>query len=509
MVKEVNGRRLIENSIALFVKLFFTLFISLYSSRIVLEQLGVVDYGIYNVVGGVVLLLNFLTGAMSSSTNRYFSFHLGANDGELSKIYSVTILIYSLLTIIVLLSSQTIGLWFLENKLNIPEQRLDAAFWVYQITVGTLILSIAVAPFDALLMANEKMKVFSVIGVFTMIVRFILVLTLINVNFDKLIYYSVILFGLSILTFTITYVTCIKTKIKPQYSYIADKDLFVKLTSYTGWNLFGNLAAIGFNQGINILLNIFFGPTVNAARAISFQVNSALISFTGNISAALSPQIIKRYSSSEFESMLDLTYKGSRYSFYVLLIMSMPIFVNTEKVIQFWLGTVPEFTVVFIKLVIVDSLICSLSGTIMASIQATGRIKYYQMVVGGILLLNIPMSYILLTIHKDPVIPFLVTVVLSLVAVQARIFFMKTLLQTRYFDFYKKVLIRVISVTVMCSLSLFFLFYYFEIIYGNFILSSLITIIVTVAIIYILGLESDEKKFLNKNIKKYMYNVSK
>jgi O-antigen/teichoic acid export membrane protein len=384
--------KLIKNSLYLFYKLAFTLIISLYCSRLVLQELGVVDYGIYNVVGGVVAMLSFITGAMASSTQRFLSFEIG-NNGDTNKIFSMSINIYLLIILIVLLISQTIGVWFVQHKLNIPSERIDAAYWVFQAATVSFIFAIYTAPYNAVLIAYEKMKVFSLFGIATIILRVVLILGLTVIPGDKLLTYAVITVGVTLanLLLPLIYVKYLLRYNK--YIYLWDIDLFKTLIGYTGWNLFGNLSAVGFNQGINILLNLFFGPAINAARGISSQVNAALLSFSGNLNTAINPQIIKNYSSGDKVRMIQLVFSGSKYTFLLLSIMSIPILINMKSILTMWLGTVPPLSVEFTTLVIIDTLICGFSGSLMTSIQATGRIKYYQLIIGGILLLNIPLSY--------------------------------------------------------------------------------------------------------------------
>ncbi|MCG3760323.1 hypothetical protein, partial [Vibrio cincinnatiensis] len=400
-----NATVLIKNSIYLVSKLIFTLIVSLYCSRVILQELGVIDYGIYNVVGGIVTMLTFVTGSMAQATQRFFSYDLGAGSRSISRVYSTSINIYIVLIFIVLILSQTVGLWTLKNVVVIPDERIDSAYWVYQISVLTFISAIISLPFNSLMLAYERMKVYSIFGILSIIVKLLMVLSLGFFEYDKIIVYAFFIFVLNVFI-TIMPILYKFLKISDvKYERVFDKELSRRMLSYSGWNLFGAMSAVGINQGGSLLLNSFFGPTVNASRAIAMQVNAAVVGFTSNINTAINPQIIKRYSSQNFNSMKSLILNGARYSTLLMIAIGIPIFFYAEQLIYMWLGNVPDHTIVFTRLVVIDSIICSLSGTLITTIQATGRIRKYQIVVGGILLFNIPISYWLLLNFSNPSIP--------------------------------------------------------------------------------------------------------
>lgn len=300
------------------------------------------------------------------------------------------------------------------------------------------------------------MKVFSFFGIATIILQLLFILGLTVIPGDKLLIYAVMTVGITLANLLLPLIYVKYSLRENRYIYLWDVDLFKILIGYTGWNLFGNLAAVGFNQGVNILLNLFFGPSVNAARGISSQVNSALLGFSGNLNTAINPQIIKNYSSGDKNRMIQLVFSGSKYAFLLLSIMSIPIIVNMESILTMWLGKVPPFSAEFTTLIIIDTLICGFSGSLMTSIQATGRIKYYQLIIGGILLLNIPLSYFLLSIYHDPLVPFIVTIALSLIGFNCRLVFVKKYLDISILDYYLRIVLKpVISFLLSISLILF------------------------------------------------------
>lgn len=462
-----------------------------------LQELGIEDFGIYNIVGGIVSLLSFLTGALASSSQRFFSYELGKNNGNISNYFSMTMIVYFILSIVLVIISQTIGLWFIYEKINIPSVRFSAAITVYQVSVLTFIISIMAAPFNALLISYEKMKLYSLIGITIVIIRLLLVISLIYIDADKLIVYSIISLFLSFISFLLPFYFCKKQIKDVKFKIVWSRKRFNELLSYSGWNLFGSLSAVGFNQGVNILINIFFGPTVNAARGLAVQVNSAILGFTTNINTAINPQIIKRYSSNELESMLGLVKNGSKYSFLVIGFISIPILFNTEYILSIWLTEVPEYTVSFIQLIIIDSLVCGFSAPLMTSVQATGKIKYYQIIVGGLLLLNIPISYFLLIKYSNPLIPLLVTIALSFIAFNARLFFTRSLIGLGIRDFYLNVVIKsIVTILISISANLFVL----NKVGGFGFLNIVIVGLINSVCIFIFGLNRTEKKFISSKI---------
>lgn len=493
-----SNTTLIKNSIFLLIKLLFTLFITLYSSRLILQELGVVDFGIYNVVAGVVLLLSFLTGALTSSTQRFLSFEMGKKNKNISKIFSMSLNVYLIIAIIVILLSQTIGIWFVTSELNIPEERREVAFWVFQGAVLSFIFAVFTAPYNAMIITCEKMKLFSAIGVFTVLIKLFMIVLLTVIEGDKLLLFSLFMVGIAFITFFIPYLYCRLNICDAKYLFSWDSDLFKTLVGYTGWNLFGNLAAVGFNQGVSILLNVFFGPTVNAARAVSSQVNAALLGFSANVNTAINPQIIKNYSAGDKERMLEIVFNGSKYTFLFLSFISIPTLVNVDYILSIWLVEVPKYSIEFTVLVILDSLVCGFSGSLMTSIQATGKIKYYQMIIGGILLLNIPISYGLLLYFENPVIPFLVTISLSFIAFNCRLLFVKLYLSISIVDYYKDVVIGSVGMFIFSITTVLFIKNILLKFDSGFIIISLISVFVSFFYMWMFALNRSEKRFFKK-----------
>ena len=485
--------------------MILTMLVTLYTSRVVLNTLGVEDFGIFNVVGGIVVMFSFLNSAMSSATQRFLSFELGKkNLAQFTRVFSMSINIHALIALIIFVLAETIGLWFVNTHLVIPPERMVAANWVYQCAILSFLVTVMSVPYNASIIAHERMGAFAYISILEVSLKLLIVFVLQWLTFDKLKLYAVLLLIVSGII-RVTYGIYCKSKLEGcQYVWVKDKALFKTLSSYAGWNLWGNLAAVGMDQGVNILLNVFFGPVVNAARGIAYQVSAAVRMFFSNFQMAVNPQIVKSYASKEYSYMYSLMFKSSKYSFYLLLLISMPIFFETPYILQLWLKTVPEYTVLFTRLTLVVVLIDSLSGSLMTGAQASGRIKFYQSIVGGMLLAIVPISYIVLCWDNNPIVPFIVTILVVSFALFARLLILKSLIKISIGAFCKSVLIPIVFVTIISSISLFV--FYENILqklnnelFRLIVLSTLSCIFVASSILLV-GTSRSERSFLKNKI---------
>lgn len=476
--------------------------ISLYISRIVLNALGVEDYGIYNVVGGVVAMFSFLNAAMAVSTQRFLSFELGRqNQFELERVFSTAVTIHLLLGIFILILAESIGLWFIKHHLNIPIERIDAAHWVYQCTIFSFFFLIVRVPYQAGIIAREKMNAYAYLSIFEVVLKLIAALLLIGVSNDKLKLYSVLSLFVVIITTTFYKIYCNRRFNESKFNFIWDRNLFKVMISYAGWSLFGSAASIGYNQGINILLNIFFGPVINAARAIAFQVNTAIQSFTSNFQLAVNPQIVKSYATGDERYMMSLIFQSSKYSFFLLYIIALPVLLETEYILKVWLKIVPDYTSIFCKLIIIDALIGCISYPLMIASQATGRIQLYQFVVGTLLLLNIPLTYIFFKFRFGPEYSMYVGIILSSIALVARLVMLKRLISLNIKIYMKVVIIRALLVGCTAFIIPFYVMQYIDdLTILHFLLSIVLCVICTVLSIYFLGLDSFEKEYIKNRI---------
>lgn len=479
--------------------MFFTMGVSLYTSRIVLNSLGVEDFGIYNVVGGVVMMFSFLNSSMSSATQRFLSFEMGRQDyAQLKKVFSMSVNIHAIIALTIFLLAETIGLWFLNAKLVIPAERMEAANWVYQFSIFSFMLTVMNVPYNATIIAHERMKVYAYVSIVEVILKLSVVFALVLLGFDKLKLYAVLVFVASVVIWIIYKTYCKRNFTETVYKFFWEKSLYKTLMNYAGWNLFGNLAGVAMGQGVNILLNLFFGPVVNAARGIASQVNGAITGFVTNFQMAMNPQIVKSYAAQDIKYMHQIIFQGAKYSFFLLLLLSLPILLETKTILKLWLKIVPEYTVIFTRLVIINVLIDCISGPLMTAAQASGKIKIYQSVVGGLLLLILPLSYLFLKLGFPPQVTLYVSICISIIALFVRLWILQPLIQIPIIKFINEVIINAMIVTVLAiTLPLIIRF---EMHYGllRVIIVSISSVICTVVSIYVFGINPQEKQFLQK-----------
>ena len=504
-----NNKRIAKNTLMLYFRMFITMAVSLYTSRIVLELLGVTNYGVYNVVGGIVAMSSFITSSMSNGVQRFITFALGDGDKEnLKKIFGMCINIQLLIAVVILLVLETAGLWFLNTQLNIPYERMNAANWVYQFSILTLLLNITSSSYSAAVIAYEKMTVFAYVSIVEVTLKLGLVFTLSVISFDSLKVYAILMF-LSSLIIRIIYQVYCHLKIKDiRYTFFWNRKMFSSILSFSGWNMFGGLTVVLGNQGVSIILNIFFGVIANAAKGVSLQVSSALFSFHSNILTALRPPIIKAYAQRNFENMKDLTYRGAKYSFLMLLFISLPVILETDLVLRLWLKEVPEYATIFTRLILIISLIDCLSATIMIVSQATGDIKRYNLGVSSVLILQLPLSYVSLKLGFVPESVFYVNIIVSIIALFTRVHLVHLLVSTITIkEFTKKVLTPAFSVLVVASLITVPLVFYLNHTVISFIIIGFASVVSIAICSYFLGTDVTEREYVKRFISKILKRV--
>jgi len=420
-----SNKRIAKNTIMLYIRMLLSMVVSLYTSRVVLNTLGVEDFGIYNVVGGIVVLFTFVNNAMASATQRFLNFELGRqNLLEVKRVFSMSMTAHVFIALLVLLLAETIGLWFFSTQLNIPEKRIFAANWVYQMSIMTCCVSILRVPYNASVIAYEKMSFFAYVSIIEVLLKLLIVYLLVLGDIDKLILYSILTFIVTLITSIIYQIYCKWTFKSCSYVFFWDTKLLKRLVSFSVWSLFGSAANIASYQGGSILLNIFCGVVANTAMGIANQVNSAVYSFVSNFQTAFIPQLIKQYAAGnqiQFNSLVGLS---SRLSFYLIFILGFPIFVYSEFLLRLWLVEVPMYAVEFTKLILLSSIFDALSGPLWSSVQATGKIKKYQLAISSILSLNILFSYLLLVNGGNPCSVLIVKLLLNVAIYVYRIFYL-------------------------------------------------------------------------------------
>lgn len=395
--------------------MFLTLGVSLYTSRVILCVLGVSDYGIYNVVGGVVAMLAFMNNALSGATSRFLTYELGREDQlKLNQTFSTALSIHMLLALLMLIILETAGLWFVTNKLTIPDSRIDAAIFVYHFSVLACLVQIIQLPFNAAIISHERMDAFAYISIFDVVMKLVIVYLLQVGDFDKLQLYSVLVFTVSTFT-SLLYIGYARRKFEEcRIKFSIKRDIAKPILSFSGWDLYGNLSVVVRGQGLNILQNMFFGPVVNAATGISNQVLTAIMGFAENFLVAVKPQIIKYCAAKEMDKFINLMINSSKYCTLLLFLISFPILIEAKFILSVWLVEVPDYAVIFCQLAIINNWISILFRPIVFGIHATGNAKRISLINGTIYILVLPLSYILLKIGGTPIIPFVLNIILLL-----------------------------------------------------------------------------------------------
>lgn len=492
-----NNKRIAKNTLLLYFRMLFMMAISLFTSRVVLNTLGVEDYGIYNVVGGIVAMFGFINGSMSSATQRYITFALGKGDkSRLQTVFSTTLQIHTLIAGIIVLLGETVGLWFLYNKMQIPAERMDAAFWVLQASIISTVIMIISVPYNADIVAHEKMSAFAYISILEVMLKLAIVYMLVMFSFDKLILYAFLLLAVQILIRFCYSVYCNKHFEETRYKRVWDKALFKEMTGFAGWSMFGNLSAVLFGQGLNMLLNVFFGPVVNAARGIAVQVQNAIQQFVGNFQMALNPQITKTYAKGELNEMHKLMFRSARFSFFLLFFLSLPVLFETDFILTVWLKTVPDNTIVFLRIMICTSLIYTLSNPLIVANQATGNVRRYQAVCGTILLMILPVSYICLRLGCPAYSVFVVHFLMESLTQMVRMFLLRPLIGIRIRDYFRYIYLPVLLVIAISVILPTIVYFNMDDTVVRFLVVGIVCVLSVSVTAYILGLSRNEQVFV-------------
>ena len=497
-----NNKRIAKNTLLLYLRMLFMMVVSLYTSRVILNALGVDDYGIYNVVGGVVAMFSVISGSLSAAISRFITYELGKNDKDsLNKVFSASVTIQIVLSLIIVVLIEIIGVWFLNNKMTIPADRMDAANWVLQLSIVTFVINLISVPYNAAIIAHEKMSAFAYISILEAVGKLIVAYLILLSAIDKLVFYAISMCAVAAMVRLAYGHYCKKHFGECEYHFRWDKDILKQMFSFAGWNFIGFSAIILRDQGGNIILNLFFGPSVNAARAIAQKVNTVLSSFVTNFTTALNPQITKSYASGDREYMMKLIIQGTRLSFYMLLALSLPVLLNTEYLLIVWLKLIPEHTVLFVQLTLILAMHECLGYPLVTAMLATGNIKKYQIIVGGINLLNLPISYVCLMYGLSPESILVVAIIFSLLAQVARLVLLKTLIQLDVTEFMKKVYANILLITIVALCLPLFVNSIMQEGGVRFIVVSILAVLSTILTEFFVGCNKEERDFVIRKVK--------
>lgn len=503
-----SDKKIAKNSIILYIRLLLTIIVGLWSSRILLQNLGFSDYGLYNVVGGVIAMFCFVNGSLTSAASRFITYYLNDNE-KLKCIFSTIKLIHFLFALIIIILGETIGLWFVINKLNYPESREFAVLCVYQISIITSVLNIINTPYNALLVAHENMSIYAITTMVSTVLRFVITILIAYVPFDRLIFYAAayMLILLGERMFLQVYLKCkypeSKTPIKMY------KNEAKQILGFSFWNVNGNLAILCYTQGLNILLNMFYGTVVNAARGISVQVQSIIVQFCSNFQMAVNPQIVKTYASQDLNRMHKLVIVSSKFSFFLLSIIIIPIIYNADIVLILWLGEVPKYTKDFICIMLIISLISTLSNPIVSSIHATGNIKKFQIYEGSILLTILPISYLVVKfLNVQPISVFIVNLVVAIITQGVRIWIVLPKIKMSIKLYLQKVIIPVTMFFLVSNIVPYIVYLYLphDIYTSSF--AILLSVIYSIFTAYFIGCNEEERIHLFSKLRNIYGKIS-
>lgn len=490
-----NNKRIAKNTLFLYFRTIVIMLITLYTSRIILNVLGVQDYGIYNVVGGVVAMFGVISNALSSSISRFITFELGKGSTDrLNKIFSSSVNIQFAIALLVFAIGEIVGLWFLNYKMNIPPDRLEAANWVLQCSLLAFCIKLISVPYNACIIAHEKMKAFAYVSILEALLKLGVCFLITISTIDKLVSYSTLLVLVSICIRSTYTIYCHRHFEESHYRFVFDRAILKEMTGFAGWNFFTNGAYIFNTQGVNILINLFFGVTINAARGIASQVDHAVMQLVNSFTTALNPQITKNYAAGNIDAMFTLVCRGAKFSFFLLFVFALPVLVETEYILTGWLKIVPPHAVNFVRLAIVASMIHIVGKTGYTAVMATGQIRRYVIWITTVGCLVFPLTWVAFELGAPSESTYVVFILVYMAVEIVRLWLMKEQLNFPVWRFIKGVLVKIVMVSVFAATM--------PLVFVNCVDSSMLRtissialcFICTVASIYLFGLTAGERK---------------
>lgn len=497
-----NTQRIAKNTILLYIRMLFLMVVSLFTSRVILNALGVENYGIYNAVGGIVVMFSILSSSMSSSISRYLTYELGAGNIErLRVVYSSAIIIQILLFLIIAIIAEPLGLWFLNKKMNIPPERVYAANCVFQFSIITFGLGLINLPFNATIISHERMSFFAYISIFEGVSKLV-VAYLVNISpIDKLIFYSCLMLMISVIMRVIYGWYCTHNFKECKFKFTIDVGLLKEMFSFAGWNFFGNGSYLVNTQGINLLSNVFFGVTINATRGIATQVDSVVGQFVGNFTMAINPQITKSYASGDFKYMHKLICRGARFSYFLMLILAVPIIVETDMILTLWLKTYPPDTAIFVRFAIASSLTTIIGNTLVTGMMASGNIKRYQLIITSVGVLVFPMTWVAFEFGAPAYCAYLIYFVVYFILIFLRMYLVKDLIKMPPKLYFSNVVLRCLVITVLSFVPATAITFLIQQSVPRLVLNMIVSVLFTGHLILRLGLDESEKMFIFSKLK--------
>lgn len=500
-----NNKRIAKNTVFLYIRMILMMGINLFSSRIVLQVLGVSDYGLYNAVGSIVMMFSMINGMLSSGTSRFITFELGRGNFEkLKNTFGASFILHVCIALIVLVLAETVGLWFLNEKMVIPEGRFETASWLYQFSVVTCMLSLTQVPYSATIIAHERMGVYAWVGVSEATFKLAIVYMLLYVPmFDKLIVYGALLMGWNVALQMFYRCYCYRNFEEARITLVCDKKLYKMILSFSLWDTIGAFCATGNSQGANILMNLFFGVTVNAARGIAYQVENVVTQFSNNFMTAVKPQITKLYAQEKYDEFFHLIFESAKFSFFLLFMVTLPLFLEIDYVLSLWLVEVPEYTGLFIRYIAISRLIRALNTPIMHGVHATGNIKWMNILSGGqSVLLTLPGTYVLYKLGFPPEAVFWVMILTSILGDLFEDISLKKNIDFSFLAFSKQVYLKSIAIALIASVPAMLVVHLIEPSFLRLVLTTFVSISSLGCFVYRFGLSTEMRLKVVCQIKK-------
>lgn len=506
---EGNNKTIAKNTLMLYMRAILMMGIGLYTSRIILKALGITDFGIYNAVGGIIAMFGFISSSLSNATSRFITIAIGRGDQSYTnRTYGNIKVMYYILCVVIVLFAETVGLWFLFNKMTIPADRMSAAFWVYQYSVLSSVVGFISVPYNSAIIAHERMSAFAYISLLDATLKLVICFLLQMSPYDKLIVYATLLFFVGVIDRIIYAVYCNKRFEEVHAPARIDKEQLREILTMSGWSLSGNLFWILNTQGVNLILNVFFGPVVNAARGIAMQVQGVMGQFVTNFQTAINPQITKSYANVEYDRMHSLLHLSSKFSYFLMLLMSVPVFIEAPIILKWWLGTIPDNTIVYLRIILLYSVFATLANPLWIAVLATGKLKKYQLWDNMVQALVLPISYIAFKyFHAASYWVFIILLVAEIVEIFVRVWVVLPLINHKYLDYIREVVIPLVLVSFVAPLVPLALSNYLstnEVV--EFFMISVISVLSSFLFIWLLGMKRSERgyfvEFLKKSYKK-------
>ena len=502
-----NNKRMAKNTVLMYIRMLVLIIVQLYTVPVVLRALGVEDYGIYNVVGGFVAMFTFINGSLISGCQRFMAYAIGQKDDfALKRIFDTSVFVFVMLAMLLFLILEGVGIWFLNTRMNIPAERMAAANWVLQFSIYSLMVTVCTTPFNSAVIAHEQMSVYAYLSIFESLYKLLIAFAITILLVDKMVVYAILLFTSSLIVGLFYFFYSRKHFVETKKIRLRwDPAFLTDITSYAGWNMIGALAIMFRNHGLNILMNLFFTPVMNAAHTLASHISGLFTQFINNVYIATRPQITKQYAAGNINEMWNITYRSSKYAFYLMCYIAIPCIIELPAFLKIWLHEVPDYTVLFSRMMLISLLLDTITNQLIGVFQAEDKIKYYQTISSVILLSVVPLSYLVLKLESNPFIPYLIYVLVTVIYIISLVFVAQNKLNLNILSFFNEVIVKDLTVFIPSFLLTCFIVYFISPSYIRILITATSSVVIISCAIWLWGIDDVEKKAILK-IKEVMTN---